>query len=147
MNASPTAIAQALGRDIPFATHLGINLREKGGGRAVLELDVRSELTNSYQAAHGGVLMTLLDVAMAVAARSLDATANGAITVEMKASFIGAGQGRLTAEGRCLHRGRQVAFCEGDVLDGTGKLVAKASGTFMLRHDRRELFDAVPQTG
>ena len=138
-------LAQALGRTIPFASHLGIRLKEKGGGRAVLELDLRPELMNSYDVAHGGVVMTLLDVAMALAARTLEAIANGAITVEMKASFIGTGQGTLSAEGRCLHLGRQVAFCEGDARNKAGKLVAKASGTFMLRHDRRGLVEAVPR--
>lgn len=140
-------IVQALGRDIPFASHLGVRLKEKGGGRAVLELALRPELTNSYEAAHGGVVMTLLDIAMAVSARTLDATANGAITVEMKASFIGTGQGTLIAEGHCLHLGRQVAFCEGDVHDAAGKLVAKASGTFMLRHDRRGGVEGVSRKG
>ena len=147
MESAAMELAQALGRTIPFASHLGIRLKEKGGGHAVLELDLRPELMNSYEAAHGGVVMTLLDVAMALAARTLDATANGAITVEMKASFIGTGQGTLIAEGRCLHLGRQVAFCEGDARNKAGKLVAKASGTFMLRHDRRGPVEAVPRKG
>ncbi len=144
MELAAVEIAQALGRNIPFASHLGIRIKEKGDGRAVLELDLRPELMNSYDAAHGGVVMTLLDIAMAVAARTRDATANGAITVEMKATFIGIGQGTLIAEGRCLHLGRQVAFCEGDMHDAAGKLVAKASGTFMLRHDRLGPMQAAP---
>jgi len=147
MELAALEIARALGRDIPFASHLGVRVKEKGGGRAVLQLELRPELTNSYEAAHGGVVMTLLDIAMAVAARTLDPTANGAITVEMKASFIGTGQGMLLAEGRCLHLGRQIAFCEADVHDAKGKLIAKASGTFMLRHDRRGGVTAVPAKG
>jgi uncharacterized protein (TIGR00369 family) len=129
-------LAKELGRRIPFATHLGIRLKEKGGGRAVLELDLRPELMNSWDSAHGGVVMTLLDVAMAVAARTLDEKAVGAITVEMKVSFIGTCQGTLVAEGRCIHRGKSLAFCEGEARDAAGKLAAKASGTFMLRHQR-----------
>jgi len=142
-----TEITQALGRSIPFASHLGIKVREKGDGRAVLEIDLRPELMNSYEAAHGGVVMALLDVAMAVAARTLDATANGAITVEMKTSFVSTGQGMLAAEGRCIHLGRHVAFCEGDAHDAAGKLIAKASGTFMLRHDRPAPIEAMPRAG
>jgi len=129
-------LAKELGRVIPFAELLGIRLKQRGGGRAVFELDVRPDLTNSFDAAHGGVVMTLLDIAMAIAARSLDAKSVGAITVEMKATFIGPGKGTLTATGHCLHHGRSVALCEAEITDAAGKLVAKGSGTFMLRHAR-----------
>ena len=127
-------ISEALGRRIPFATHLGIHLVERGDGRAVLTLELRPELMNSFDAAHGGVVMTLLDIAMAIAARSLDPEAVGAITVEMKTSFMGVGTGLLTATGQCLHLGKSVAFCEGKVHNADGKLAASATGTFMLRH-------------
>jgi uncharacterized protein (TIGR00369 family) len=126
-------ISKALGRRIPFASHLGIRLIAHGGGQAAVEVDLLPELTNSFEAAHGGVIMTLLDIAMAMSARSLDPKAVGAITVEMKTSFISTGKGRLLAEGRCLHFGKSVAFCEGEAKDPDGKLVAKASGTFMVR--------------
>ena len=127
-------ISEALGRRIPFASHLGVELLDRGDGRARLRLELRPELMNSFDAAHGGVVMTLLDIAMATAARTLDAKAVGAITVEMKTSFMGTGKGVLTATGQCLHLGRSVAFCEGKVHNADGKLAASASGTFMLRH-------------
>ena len=129
-------ISKELGRRIPFASHLGVRLKERGEGRVVLELDLRPELMNSWDSAHGGVVMTLLDIAMAVAARTLDPKAVGAITVEMKVTFIGTTQGTLIAEGRCIHRGKSLSFCEGEARDAAGKLAAKASGTFMLRHQR-----------
>jgi uncharacterized protein (TIGR00369 family) len=129
-------LASQLGRAIPFASLLGIRLKERGGGRAVFELDVRPDLTNSFDAAHGGVVMTLLDIAMAIAARTMDAKSVGAVTVEMKATFIGAGKGTLIATGQCLHHGKSVALCEAEIHDSSGKLVAKGSGTFMLRHAR-----------
>lgn len=127
-------ISRALGRRIPFATHLGIQLMEHGNGRAVLMLELRPELMNRFEVAHGGVVMTLLDVAMAVATHSLDPEADGVITVEMKTSFIGAATGTVTVEGRCLHLGKSVAFCEGRAQGADGKLMATASGTFMVRH-------------
>jgi uncharacterized protein (TIGR00369 family) len=129
-------LSQALGRRIPYADLLGIRLRSRGEGRAELELALRPELMNSWDTAHGGVIMTLLDIAMAVAARSADPKALGAITVEMKTSFIGTCAGTLVAEGRCIHFGRSVAFCEADARDAAGTVVAKASGTFMVRQPR-----------
>ena len=127
-------ISKALGRRIPFATHLGIQLVEQGGGRAVLMLQLAPEHMNRFDVAHGGVIMTLLDIAMAVAVSSLDAEALGTITVEMKTTFIAAATGTITVEGRCLHLGRSVSLCEGKAHGADGKLLASASGTFMLRH-------------
>ena len=127
-------VSKAFGRKVPFASHVGIEVVEAGNGRAVLMLDVRPELMNSFDVAHGGAVMTLLDIAMALSARTLDPEALGVITVEMKTTFIGVARGKLTAEGRCLHAGNTVAFCEAKVHGAEGRLVASASGTFMLRH-------------
>jgi uncharacterized protein (TIGR00369 family) len=129
-------LGEALGRKIPYASLLGIRLRSRGEGRAELELDLRPELMNSWDSAHGGVLMTLLDIAMAVAARSADPQALGAVTVEMKTTFIGPCRGTLVAEGVCIHSGNSVSFCEGEARDATGRVVARASGTFMVRRGR-----------
>lgn len=129
-------ISQALGRHIPFASHLGIELLEYGDGRARIRLNLRPELMNSFEAAHGGVVMTLLDIAMAMAARSKDPEALGAITVEMKSSFMNAGKGTLIADGQCLHLGKSVAFCEARIHGEDGKLAAAGTGTFMLRHGK-----------
>ena len=127
-------ISKALGRNIPFATHLGVQLSQRSRGRIVLMLEIRPEHMNRFEVAHGGVVMTLLDIAMAISANTLDDTAQGVITVEMKTSFIGAASGTVTVEGRCIHLGKSVAFCEGKAYGANGKLFATASGTFMLRH-------------
>jgi uncharacterized protein (TIGR00369 family) len=93
-------------------------------------------LLNSWDAAHGGVVMSLADVALAVAARTMDASAKGAVTVAMSLTFIGAGQDRLVAEARCLRYGASLAFCEGEIRDRKGALVAKAVGTFKMRRGK-----------
>jgi len=76
--------------------------------------------------------MTLLDVAMAIAGRSLDPNAGGGVTVEMKISFLqpAAGNSRLTATGHAFHQSKTMAFCEGEIHDGEGRLIAKSLGTF-----------------
>jgi acyl-coenzyme A thioesterase PaaI-like protein len=54
----------------------------------------------------------------------------GTVTVEMKTSFFAPARGRLRALGRVLHRSITMAYCEAELIDGDGKLVAKAMGTF-----------------
>jgi len=125
------------GLSIPFLELLGVQAEHQEKGRAVVSLDVRHELTNSWDMAHGAVVVALLDVSMAVAARSASEHAGGAMTVEMSVNFIRAGVGRLTAEGRVLRNGRSLVFCESEVRDDSGQLVAKAIGTFKLRRGRR----------
>ncbi|MCU0814829.1 MAG: PaaI family thioesterase, partial [Burkholderiaceae bacterium] len=81
-----------------------------------------------------GVVMTLLDVAMAVAARSVQRhgaePGHGVATVEMKTSFMQPAEGELRAHGRLIHRTATLAFCEGWLADDHGHRCAHASGTF-----------------
>ena len=56
---------------LPFAELLGIELLRFEHGEAELAVHLRAELTNSWDVAHGGVVMTLLDITMAHAARTL----------------------------------------------------------------------------
>lgn len=119
---------------IPFVEQLGLELHSMGDGQAELRVDLAEGHLNSWEVAHGGVLMTLLDVAMAHAARSVHMQAEGmgpgVVTVEMKTSFMRPGEGALRALGRLLHRSTTMAFCEGSVLDEQGRLVAHATATF-----------------
>ncbi|MEW6707137.1 MAG: PaaI family thioesterase [Pseudomonadota bacterium] len=119
---------------IPFVELLGMQLQRFGGGEAEITLPLREELTNSWSVAHGGVTMTLLDVAMAHAARSPDPATGelppGVVTIEMKTSFMRPGLGTLTAHGKLLQKTASMAFCEGSVRDEAGTLLAHATGTF-----------------
>jgi uncharacterized protein (TIGR00369 family) len=119
---------------IPFVEELGLELHRFEGGRAEVQVDLEAAHLNSWEVAHGGVLMTLLDVAMAHAARSLHAKEPGAgpgvVTVEMKTSFMRPAEGRLVAKGVLLHRSSTLAFCEGSVFDADHQLCTHATATF-----------------
>ena len=120
--------------DIPFARLLGLELVRLEPALAVLALEMRPELTNSWAVAHGGVTMTLLDVAMAHAARSPRPDGSpwvaGVVTVEMKTSFLLPAEGRLVATARCLRRTASLAFCEASMTRPDGEITAHATGTF-----------------
>jgi uncharacterized protein (TIGR00369 family) len=119
---------------IPFVEQLGLELHGFGDGKAELRVDLSEAHLNSWEVAHGGVLMTMLDVAMAQAARSVHrhdpAGGPGVATIEMKTTFMRPAEGELRACGKVLHKTATLAFCEASVRDGEGHLCAHATGTF-----------------
>ena len=115
---------------VPFVESLGLELRACAHGASELRVDLADAHMNSWEVAHGGVLMTMLDVAMATAARSDHLDGPGVATIEMKTSFVRPAEGELRALGKLLHRTSTLAFCEASVLDDTGELCAHATGTF-----------------
>lgn len=128
------AFARDYQKKIAFVEHLGIGIEELGEGTARLSLALAPQLTNSLGTAHGGVIMTLLDVALCTAARTLHPDSAGVITIDMSTSFIGGGTGpRLVAEARVLKNGRSIIFAEGEARNEDGSLVAKAIGTVRAR--------------
>jgi uncharacterized protein (TIGR00369 family) len=121
------------GVKIPFLDLLGARPGHREKGRAIVTLELREELNNSWQFAHGGVVMTLLDVCMGSAVRSTVTAEFGVVTANLAVSFLHSGAGSLTAEGRVLRGGNTLVYCEGEVHDGAGHLVAKGLGTFRLK--------------
>jgi uncharacterized protein (TIGR00369 family) len=117
------------GVNIPFVHHLGLVLNRFEGGESEILLDPKPEHLNSFSVVHGGVCMTLLDVAMAGAARSVQQDM-GVVTIEMKTTFMQAARGKLSGKGRLMHRTATMAFTEATIYDAEGKPCAHATGTF-----------------
>jgi uncharacterized protein (TIGR00369 family) len=131
----PATFARDYQSKIPYIAHLKIATEDLGRGTARLWLPVEPHLTNSLGTVHGGVIMSLLDVALCTAARTLHPASLGVITIDMSTSFIGGGKGeRLIAESRVLKDGRSMTFVEGEAKNADGSLVAKAIGTVRVRH-------------
>jgi uncharacterized protein (TIGR00369 family) len=123
---------------VPFVEHLGIRLLEQSKTRAAVVLEKRPEFLNSWGAAHGGVIMTMLDYVMSAAVRGHYGVDSGVLTVDMSVGFMSAATSTtVNAEGRVLHGGGSTAFCEGEARDEAGKLLAKAIGTFRLLQEKR----------
>ena len=119
----------AVGLDIPFIRLLGFELRALGNGQSELHYLPQAEHLNSFEVTHGGALMTLLDAAMATAARSAQ-DEMGVVTIEMKTSFMQAATGQLVAKGEVLHRTATLAFTQATVYNAAGSPCAQATGTF-----------------
>jgi uncharacterized protein (TIGR00369 family) len=114
----------------PFVDSLGVQLVMAEDGSSEVLLRLADTHMNTWGIAHGGVTMTLADVALAMAARSLAGDGVGCVTVEMKVNFMQPGRGELRAFARVLHRSTTMAYCEGEIRDSEGHFVAKALGTF-----------------
>lgn len=135
-NPTPAAAAPAhtgRARIIPFLAMLGARLLHEQNGVAVVQLDLRADLLNNHGGGHGGVVMSLLDSAMANAALSKIDYAREVVTVDMHIAFMAPGTGRLTATGRATGGGRSVCFCEAEIHNEAGQVTAKAMGTFRYR--------------
>jgi uncharacterized protein (TIGR00369 family) len=124
-------------KKIPFLSHLKIVTESLGEGAARLSLPIEPHLTNSLGTAHGGVIMSLLDVALCTAARTLHPESIGVITIDMSTSFIGGATGKkLLAEARVMRDGRSMSFVEAEAKNEDGSLVAKAIATVRVRHKK-----------
>jgi uncharacterized protein (TIGR00369 family) len=119
----------SFGPEIPFVHELGFTLHKMENGESELNFTPRPEHLNSFGITHGGASMTLMDVTMAVAARSVDFDL-GVVTIEMKTSFMQAANGPLVGKGVLLHRTGTMAFTEGRIYDAQGRLCVHATGTF-----------------
>lgn len=125
--------ARAFSLHVPFNELLGIRVEHWEKGRCLVKVAKRPDLTNSWAVMHGGVVMTMLDVALAVAAHSHIDDTEGLITVNLSVSFLSAGTGALVAEGRLIRGGKSLVFCEGEVRGEDGVVVAKGVGTYKVR--------------
>jgi uncharacterized protein (TIGR00369 family) len=114
---------------VPFVEHLGFTLEHFEGGTSEMRYTARPEHLNSFAVTHGGACMTLLDVTMAIAARSVQQDM-GVVTIEMKTSFMQPAVGPLVAKGRLMHRTATMAFAEATVYDAGGRACTHATGTF-----------------
>ena len=99
-------------------------------------MPIEPHLVNSLGTAHGGVIMSLLDVALCTAARTLHPESIGVITIDLSTSFIGGASGKkLYADARVMRDGRSMSFVEAEAKNEDGSLVAKAIATVRVRHE------------
>ena len=122
---------------IPFVEHMGFRMVKFEGGHSEIIYEPKPEHVNSFDVTHGGAVMTLLDVSMATAARSMEPNM-GVVTIEMKTSFMRPTRGFVTAKGSLMHRTATMAFTTATIYDAKGNACAHATGTFkyVRRNDR-----------
>ena len=104
-------------------------------GRVTMRLVPQEFHFNPLASVHGGITATLLDSVMGCAVHSTLLKGRGYTTLEIKVNYLRAitdATGEVTAEGRIVHSGRQVAVAEGTLVDARGRIYATASTTCLL---------------
>jgi uncharacterized protein (TIGR00369 family) len=118
-----------------FAFALGVELLEVGDGSARISLPLRPEHLNIGGTVHGGIICTLVDVAVGVACHSLDpgGVRRPQATTELSVTFLRAGRaGPLACVARIRRRGSSLAVGEAEVTDGSGRLLAIGRATYLV---------------
>jgi len=116
--------------NVPFLKLLGVRLISAEMGKGEILLALKPEHTNTWEVAHGGVLLTLMDVAMAVAARSADPGDRSVVTIELKNNFMQAANGILRVKADTVRHTATMAFCEAKLYNDLGEVCCMATGTF-----------------
>lgn len=79
-----------------------------------------------------GALVGMLDRAMRDAARER-AGGDDVAAVDLHVAYVHEAGGAVTAAARVCGGGRSVCFCEAEITDAAGRIVARAVGTFRRR--------------
>jgi uncharacterized protein (TIGR00369 family) len=133
----PTEDLAALVDGSAFYRWSGMRVLASEPGAVTLALDLGEHHVNLQGFAHGGVLATLADAAMGLSVRSGLESGRRHVTVELSVHYLRpATEGTVTAAGRAVRIGREIAYAEAVVADDRGTDVARASGTYSVTTPR-----------
>jgi uncharacterized protein (TIGR00369 family) len=117
-----------------FAAVLGVADRTAEDGRAWVRLDATEEHLNEAGTVHGGVLATLVDMAMGHAVRSSTGESDVPATSQLTVTYLRPGRpGTLEVTARVSKQGENLTVCEADV-EQDGRPLAHALATFAVLH-------------
>ncbi|NLE38672.1 MAG: PaaI family thioesterase [Pirellulaceae bacterium] len=118
----------------PFATFCGVEIVEARPGYAQTRLVLDGKHRNAVDLTHGGALFTLGAAAFFAACNAAGPTAVG---INLSIAFLRpVADGILVAEATETARSRRIAHCEVSIMDESGQLVARLTGTAAIREPR-----------
>ena len=117
----------------PIAGTLGMRLSYDEEGQAIVDLPYNPGLDHALGGVHGGVYATMLDTAGWFTAAAAHDEPCWLATSEMSMHLLlPVERASLRAVGRLIKRGTRQDVAEMRLYDGDGRLVAHATGTFVL---------------
>ena len=114
-------------------------------GRVVFMFEASERLANPFGTVHGGILATVLDSAMGMAALTSMPDEASAPTVALEVKYVRAvatDAGLLRAEGVVVHAGSRVVTTEGRIVGDDQRLYATATAICLV--DRAHLRSEPP---
>lgn len=117
----------------PAGNWLQFTLDEIEKGKAVLSLNVKTDMTNPYGNIHGGMMSLVIDEAIGWAVVSLD-TDNFYTSLNLNVDFLYAikdGE-RLTAVSEVVRRGKKIIHVECRVYNMNKDILAKATSNLIV---------------
>ena len=123
----------------PAAGLLGWQLMtvDPEAGTIEVAFTATEQFLNSVGMVQGGILAAMLDATMGTGLLATLGPGQFAPTTDLHVQFLRpARPGRLTGHGRVVHRGQDIAFLAGELLDDSGQIVAAATATAKIRAPR-----------
>lgn len=125
---SPLEFVESRLKENPFISLIGMEMTNDNE-EIKLNLDVSEKLLNGNRTVHGGVYATILDSIMGMEIRYVSGASTA--TINLNVHFLEAAtEGKMIATAKVLKEGYRTITAEAELQDGSGKLLAKASGTF-----------------
>ena len=117
----------------PFHRWAGITLLSVGRGQAEVAMDLGDHHFNPQGIVHGGVIAAVADTSIGLALRSILQPGLTHRTAQLNVHFLSKGEGtRILGHGRSRHLGQRMGYGEAEVSDEDGRLLARASATFIV---------------
>ncbi|MEP1205868.1 MAG: PaaI family thioesterase [Rhizobiaceae bacterium] len=109
---------------------MNMRLTEAEEGLVSFSATPGADYLNPLGVVHGGFMATMLDSALGCCVHTLCPAGFASTSIDLKVNFVRPvtpDTGRLIATAKVVHPGRQIATCEGRLVDEQGKLYAHGS--------------------
>lgn len=122
----------------PFDEFLGLEYERVSATCVHIRLPLKPMHFNSVGVVHGGIISTLVDVAMSNLVEADDRGMQRAVTIDLHTTFLqGATGEELVAEASTVKHGRTLMYANCQVYNQTREVVARATGTFFIKEQTK----------
>ena len=114
-----------------FREHVQLDIEPQGDGASAVVVQAGEDHLNPHGSVHGGVIATMIDVAMGTAVSTTGG--ESPVTVSLAVTYLEPGRpGRLEARAQVRKKGKRLMVVEAEVVQD-GDVVADALGTFVVK--------------
>lgn len=116
-----------------FNEWFGTELVRFGDGEVEIALMLKDHHLNPGGIIHGGVIASLLDIAIGFALRTRLSVEFAHVTTQLQINYLKpCRSGRVTAIGTAVHQGRRTGYGEATLTDDRDRMLARGSGSFLI---------------